>query len=455
MNRVTFSLLAALIVAGLTSKPTIAIAEDGDSSGQVETSAASAAPVPTEALVRITAKPEAARILLDGEPLDVRDPAKRLAFGEHEIRAEGKESGWARWVGSLRFSVATPQDQTVPINLEQRERRYRGRWLPQDEALRLEEADYRAARIDRPIALKLAANDQALKSLRAGGLSAEQLHAVLRIGDRIDFRTPERSWLVWKRHEERDAAFNEAVAALLAGRQGEQLFKDHGGMLAAEAALKDAGLPALAFALHGARNKLPHLDLGGNQLGRNGESIARVAADGALTILARADGRFGVQGLPLKKIGDLYVGVAPPGNDPIRIEWDQRPQRLLVIADKAINFGTDKIPDALQIGEKRVFGLARDRSVDALVRISSGPDYEGARREDIRREGPLAAQIDLAKDEVGPNKAPGDYQRIWLVTLAAQEGATQRQISARYKVTSSEKDVKGDAFLRHGAPRGK
>jgi hypothetical protein len=464
MNRIKFCLLAVLFVAGFASKLTAGIAQTTDPGGKV---AATAQPFeskdpgagkplpPSDALVRITTKPEAAQILVDGAPLDLRDAAARLAFGDHEIRAIGKADGWSRLIGARRFTVSTPQEQRIELDLDQRERFYRGKWLAEAEALRQEDADYRAARIGRPVALKLTASDQALKSLRAGGLTAAQLHAVMRIGDRFEIVASGRSWKIWKRHAELDPAFAEAFAALLKGRPTEELFKEDSGMHAVEAALSDASLAALAFALHAARTNLPHLDLGGAQLGRNGESIARAAADGALTVVARVAGRFGVQGLELKKIGDLYIGVAPPGNGAIRIEWDALPKRLLVVADQAMALGTDQVPAALRMGEKRIIALVRDRSVDSLVRISSGPEYQDVYRENILREGPLAAQIDLSKDEVGPNKAPGNYSRIWVVKFGGTQGATQRQINARYQVTDSEKDIEGDKFLRRRAPSGK
>ncbi len=464
MNRMTLCFLAAVLLAGLAPNPAHAVAQEGGPGAKAQAAPPSAEtnhpgaekPLPpSNAPVRIATKPKAAKILVDGAPLDVQNPVASLAFGDHEIQAFGRAESWARLVGVQRFNVSTPQEQTIELVLDQRERFYRRKWLPEAEALRYEEADYRAARIERPVALKLAASDKVLKSLRASGLTATQLNAVLREGDSIEIAGSGGSWKLWKRHAALEPAFAEAVAAFLRGKPVEALFKDDSGMEAAEATLADASLPALAFALHAARATPPHLDLTGAQLELKGESIARSMADGALTLVAQADGQFGVHGLELKKVGDLYIGVAKPGNDPIRIEWDKRPKRLLVVADHGLALGTEQVPASLRMGEKRVIALARDRSVDSVVRISSGPEYQGVRRETIRREGPLAAQIDLSKDEVGPNKVPGEYNRIWVVKIGGAGGATQRQISARYRVTSTEKDFEGDAFLRHGGVKEK
>jgi hypothetical protein len=215
-------------------------------------------------------------------------------------------------------------------------------------------------------------------------------------------------------------------------------------------------LTDLAFALHRARTDLAFLDLEAGRLAAQEETILRCAADGPLTIVVAAGEQPQIPGEVSRIADGLWLSRVAPGDGLLTLAWREKPDRVLVVSDAAAPFGPMAEPQAqLLINEKQILPIAPRAEVERLVRLSEGPDYETPLRQIFETDGPLAAQIDYSRDEIGPNDHYGDYRRTWLVSFRTDVGVTQRQVTTNYRVVDRKKDFTTDNFLRRNGLGGK
>ena len=120
--------------------------------------------------------------------------------------------------------------------------------------------------------------------------------------------------------------------------------------------------------------------------------------------------------LPILDILRSYLGIEE-GDREFLIK--KKLQEKLLQLDEQFKSHLPPLQDllSLKIDEKAFVKLADGVEVKYVVRLSNGPDYDGWERHNFARTGPFAAQMDLAKAEVGPQKKHGDYQRQWLCAL--------------------------------------
>ena len=278
---------------------------------------------------------------------------------------------------------------------------------------------------------------------------AQGLHSLLRVGDRIRFSRGSREWLVWKRNATVEEDFTMAVEAM---QQGAALTlpweKDPAAALRIE--VEKDPVAAIALALHRKRADMPILYLSQNQLASSGETFPRSKADEELTLIAKGGQKISAAGMEIRTWAGVTVGRIPAGDGVMAVQWQKPPEKLLVVSDTPAKLAVPAAADVLQIREKKIVTLAAGYNVYELTRLSAGPDFpEGWSRKLFKPTGPLAAQMDLSQDEIGPHDREGAYRRTWLVRYrTADRGAHQRQLDCRYEVSGNPKDFSSDRFLR-------
>ncbi|MDD2320993.1 MAG: hypothetical protein PHO83_13195 [Geobacteraceae bacterium] len=320
--------------------------------------------------------------------------------------------------------------------------------LSHDEMLRREAVRYRSQKIANPVSLHARVTGQAMSELRSTSRVASNLHQVMRVGDRIVFEPNGSSRTLWKRNREITPEFRAAVAALLKGKKVELPWQSETERRRVSVTIKSNTLAGLAFALHRARAVLPLVDLSAGQLAANGETIQRTRKDGTITLLIEGGAGLQIPGTVLKIGKNLHLARITAGNGPLVLRWQNSPDQLLAISDSSSPFSNLAAVGDLQIQEKRILSIVKGAQVKSFIRLSSGPAYKGWQRQEFAPSGPLSAQLDLSRDEVGPHDRSGKYQRLWIVTCQVDGGLTQRQVASSYTVIEKKKKFGSDKFLR-------
>jgi hypothetical protein len=65
--------------------------------------------------------------------------------------------------------------------------------------------------------------------------------------------------------------------------------------------------------------------------------------------------------------------------------------------------------DLSKTGYAKIIGLRVRRTVTALTRLTSDPDYIGWHRQHMEPDCPFTDRMNLAKDEIGPHETQGLY----------------------------------------------
>lgn len=405
-------------------------------------------PPPTHGRVRVEPEPANAMLQFRGRDLGLgAQDLGALAPGTHRVSGVATLGPGLRLTGAREFAVAAGEDLRVELLLAQRERLFEGEWLAEAEALRREERRYQGQRVRQPIAVDLYPSGGALEALRRDDRLHDALFALLRVGDRVTVHAAGGSWGVWKRHREVTPEFTASVEALRSVTAPAQPWSSDPARTVRVQATADP-LATMAFALHGARNLVPHLDLEAKQLEAGGVRIARSLADGPVTVVVLGGQGVVAPGASLESFGPLRFGEVTASNGDIELRWQATPRRVLLVADTA---GPVRVPDQvaeLPVGQRELVKLAPGVRVQRLERLSSGPDFEGWQREVFNTSGPLGFQLDLTSDEIGPHPTPGAYRRIWLVGYEQDGQRSQRQIAIAYRVGTDATGHEIREFIR-------
>jgi hypothetical protein len=398
--------------------------------------------------VRFATRPAGGQILFGDEPLDAAAPRiDGLKPGTYKVHGVKDLDALTRLTGERTFSVpvgGSKKPLEVVVPLTQRQLRYDNTWMDAAAALRREARRYGAQRVARPVEVKVRLTAAEHQALAQDPHLAEALDAILRVGDRVRFEQGGQTWTLWKRDRAITPAFRLAVDAFCAGTAAPDWW--HAAPAQVVRAQPDLGAIALALA-RGLGD--PLLDLGRTQLSDRGETVYRDAADGRLTLVVLGTQGLSVSGAETESFGPLTLARVAPGSGPLRLAWTHRPERLVVAAPAHLAAVTPPPAGAaLKADEKRIVRLADAGQVQQLVRFTRGPDHPGWQRETTRHGGPLAGQMDLSRDELGPNGVAGEYRRAWVLVLKTAAGTTQRQVQTSYRVLSAIKDPTGDRFLR-------
>jgi len=409
-------------------------------------------PEPTSALVHMTTNPPGGQVFLANRPMGQgKVNLGRLPFGTYSVRGVKTLNDLQRLVGEMSFTLKEDRPYQLTLPLTQPQRQFAGQWYPEAQALQREQRRYQSQRVARPLLVEL--NSADLQTLRAAESEAlvNALHGLLRVGDRIQVTQADKTWLVWKRHLQPSPEFKAMVAALVAGNRYSLPFAADTVEKVVSTLPGTQPLTELAFALHRARAQRALLDLAQPQLAAIGTKIQRSLADGPLTIIAASDSELSLPGSPRQLAKGLWLTEIAAADDPVELNWAAPPQHLLVVSDSGSPL-VGQLPGALLLAfEKQIVALAEGVKVQHLVRLSNGPDYPAWHRQEFVLEGPLAGQLDLSRDELGPNEHFGDYQRIWLITYQNQGQLTQRQLAGRYQVVKEKKEFGSDKFLRRNS----
>ncbi|MFO8141819.1 MAG: PEGA domain-containing protein [Marinobacter sp.] len=407
--------------------------------------------IPTSGFVIIRTRPQDGSIYMDGKKIGTGEvELPDLPFDNYTLQGALVTSPYERRFTETTLTHSETGPYTFTLFLDRYQRKIDDRWIDEKEALAIEQARYEQNRSDNPIGLKAKLSESAYQAITGVDGVAEILHHSLRVGDRIQFEYDNRTWLLWKRHDQITPEFNAAVEAFVAGNPHTDPWKADDPAAWALPADHQHILNAIVFGLHGSRGDMPLIDLGGEQLGEDHETIYRTKIDGPLTLVAEDGEIVSINGSapPSPLIADLLVVHLPPDNSPLRVDWKQAPERLLVVSDASIDFMHSPDNRTLQVHEKTLVDLVEDREVKELVRISEGPDYGGWQRVRIKHSGPMADLINLNHDEIGPHQTAGTYRRIWLPRYIQEDGLSQRQLEAAYQVGGGIKDFESDVFLR-------
>ncbi|WP_158247328.1 PEGA domain-containing protein [Geothermobacter hydrogeniphilus] len=408
-------------------------------------------PVPTRGTAQVHTDPPGGSVFFQGRKLGKGSvDLGRLPFGRYRVKGVKQLDARNRLVGEVSFRLKRDKTYRVTIPLDQQQRRYHDKWLPRAEALRLEQQNYSGQRVANPVAIDMTLDDAALATFGGPDQLVQALNAILRVGDRVTVKRGGTRWLLWKRDARPDPEFKDMATALFAGATGTLPWAADPAAVTVRLSAGDSSPAGLAFALHRARTPLPLLDLADEQLAAGGETISRSQADGVLTLVVEAKTAPQMDGSSVKAAEGLWLAQIPAGSEPLRLAWKEKPRRLLLVSDTPAPFDARVPETSLLINEKKIVNVAGRARVEKLVRLSDGPDYEHWQRQEFTVSGPLAAQLDLSRDEVGPNGRFGDYRRIWLVNYRNGEALSQRQVMASYRVVDQKKDFSSEKFLRRG-----
>ncbi|WP_200193406.1 PEGA domain-containing protein [Halorhodospira abdelmalekii] len=431
-------------------------------SRSIELEAVPVAEEPSHGRATVTPEPESARVFFQGRDLGVgSQELEPLTPGTYSVAGVRLINNRQRLTGAVDFTIEAGDERVVALRVNRRERRFEGEWLSEVEALRREQRRYRQQRSERPFAVQMEDAEAAVELLRERDDLGEALMAMLRVGDRVTLKTADETWQIWKRHREQTADFAAAVAALQRGGTYASPWADDSVEIVQ---VEDSGadpLATLVLALHRARAPNPLLDLHADQFAESAKAaqdrlrVARNRADGQLTVLVHGGEAPALSEGTLRTFGDLHFATLAPGRGAIELNWEQRPERVLVISDRPGLLRPIGEVEPLLLEQRRWLSFLNPRAaatVTTLQRFAYGPEVEGGWSHRVLRKGenPLDFQLDLTGDAIGPHKKPGLYQRAWILEYK-EEGEvtpTQRQVQIQYRVHSDAEDGVLDDFLR-------
>ncbi|MEZ4599571.1 MAG: PEGA domain-containing protein [Syntrophotaleaceae bacterium] len=405
--------------------------------------------IPTHGRVQIQTSMAGASIFVDGKLVGKgRADLPAVPFGSHRVQATLHLDAVTRLVAEAGLTISEAENHLLQLQLTVRERLFKGRWMAESEALAQEDAHYRAHKVANPVTLHARLTPEALQMLREKQDADRFLHEMMRVGDRLLIEGNGGKWNIWKRSPELTPDFKLLVGALQSGRPVQMPWKKEKEVRSSVIKIGSDVLPALAFGLHEARTVLPLLHLAGGQIGARGETLQRNPGDGEITLLVLGGDDLVLPGKVAKPGEGLSLARIPAGKGQLQLQWQVSPKRVLAISDADAPFSLPSALEDLQINEKRILPIASQVKVGRLVRWTTGPDYQGWKRQEFTTSGPFADQLDLSRDEIGPHERSGAYRRLWLVIYSLEGGSSQRQVEASYQVIDQLKDNRSDRFFR-------
>lgn len=404
--------------------------------------------IPTSGAVTIKTDPAGGKIYFeDKEAGQGSAELGVLAFGSYRVHGEKMLDSLNRLVGETTFDVKKATAQTAILPLNQKQSLFEQQWMPTREAERREEKRYRKQRVGRAVALTVPLSDTARKVLTEQKNLAAQLHTILRVGDRLNFITGGREIKVWKRNSQITPAFQLEVADVLGKVKSVFRWKTDNAEVSETVTGGKAILADIALLLHSKRHVIPLCDLNRAQLSGSSEEIFRTGSDGPLFLVIAGGTGLTVDGQEIQGRAGVVVRRIPVAGTSVKVAWKKPPERVLLVSDRITSFQPLKA-SSLMMQEKNLVSLSKTQDVKQVLRLSSGPDYTGWKRKTLEASGPLAGQIDLRVDEIGPHALPGTYQRVWIVRYQDGAGLTQRQLAVSYQVGLELKDGSSKIFLR-------
>lgn len=408
--------------------------------------------IPTAGGLTIQAHHPDAVILFDGREVGRGSAAlDGVDFGRFRITSLRPLDRWRREQAERHIQFERDGQTRFVLDSAVEQWRWQGEWMDAGRARRLEQQAYRQLRVGDPVMLIVQISRAGLASLLETDEGVRWVFDQLRPGDRIEFRIGDERWLLWRRSNQPDPAFLESVAAIRAG--GRYSLPWSSGDDNPRTMTTRIDRPSqLAFALPAARGHAPMLDLPGEALSALSAAelnFYRARDDGAVLLLAEGGQslRLGAETLEADRFG-IYRLVLPIGNHQQTIAWRRPPERLMLMADQGPVLAAPEQVELLA-NEKRLVPIDMTQRPVRVMQYTFGPDVErtGVWDEFSADAGPGQA-LDLRQLEIGPNRANGHYQRVWLLIYDSIAGRTQRQVNARYYIGVERLETEGPGFLR-------
>lgn len=402
--------------------------------------------------IDIVTRPDGGTIYLNGKKIgEGRVKLAPPLSGNVTLSGTLQKSPYERRSGKVIVNSDSVKTGSMNLLLDRRERLFEGNWLDEEAVRALEQERYQKQRVSYCVGQVMTIGGAERRQMHTGRF-VRSLHDVLRVGDRIVFEQGRHKWLIWKRHHQITPEFRDAVAALAAGRLHKDDWIPDKPNAWRKPALHADILTAISLGLYANRERATLLDLHADQLSAQGETIWHNRADGPVTLVI-----VGGKGIALDKKAvsqvspSLRIVQVSAADAPLELGWTTPPERLLAVCDTQEDRLVKPEVRSLRIREKNIVELFTGGPVCEMTRLTTGPDSPGWERRTTKPSGPLAGQIDLRRDEIGPHDTAGDYRRIWLLKMNAAGPATQRQVSVSYPVEPNIKDGTSDDFLRRPA----
>ena len=407
-------------------------------------------PLPTSAALHIEADREGASASMDESsigtlPVDIA----ALPFGKHRISAINALTPVDRLVGTKEIDFSSTFGDVLRVPLDRKERMFEGRWYSEREALALEEAHYRTERSKTKPTVQFRAEIAPERGdvWREAGIS-DLLHESMRIGDRIEIAMGDGRWLLWKRNQKPSYEFLTVFSALAAGKAPITLpWKAEKADLAGKYQFGKDGVFGLVAAFKSLRHPVPLAYLRNWQISGSGLTIDHRVDDGDIVFVVDGGSAISLVGKEMRGISGIHLGTVKAANGPSRVTWKTRPRRLIALGTGAQIAEVKDIDAPLQRGEKRSLRLvANDQQVVSLSRFSKGPEFADGKIETFRVNPLAPVPVNLQFDEIGPHGISGQYFRAWLLTVASNDGRTQRYVEMPYAVGEEEKNYGSGKF---------
>lgn len=413
------------------------------------------------AAITIKTGPSGGTLNIDGVVVGRTPMTLELSAGQHEIRV----SAVNHKTRSMMFEVLPGEPETIDIDLEPSV-------VPQQKAVIFAE-DQAVSQPKSSVrqALKTGVDGQKPASLpvlltldldpsydiddQALGLKAKGLYGLLNSADVLVFRRQGDTGVLVKKPELGVEAFIERLLICLRNPEAAETFTFDREQKYSRAGVAGGKAPLanIMFALQRSRTDQAMLDIEKVALSPEGEMLYRTKADGQISFLSHGGSGLLVSGAKIRRYGDLAIGRLPAGNDLISMSWEEKPLRLLVVAEKKSEL--EQLDNNIRIlgREKKIFALKKTGGIQSLVQHSFGPEYQDSSREDWQPDALFNHLLSINNGEVGPHLLAGNYRRLWIVRYFDGTGVTQRQVAVNYQVLDKVKRYETDVFLRRKQPK--
>lgn len=416
---------------------------------------------PGYAPLRVSSEPIGATLSVDGDVVGQTPLTIELDAGEHRLTAAYPAHEPMRHrifvragePEAVRLSLVPQTPAThPPIRTEPARRTESSEKKPAEQDAASAETIAPVAPKPGKLLLTVRLGNTQRKALLQDPLLARELHRALRVGETVRFVLPGTMAWITKARSAYDAEFETQVKTALQTKAGGGAATDSrsGGWLIVP---KRQLVPDILMGLARARVTHPLLDLNAAQLPATGEAIQRSPADGVIAVFALDGEDIALSGAKFRVVGRLHLVDLPAGAQPLTLTWQTPPGRLLAVAQGGSRLIEKQATTELLGLEKRLVALTRDTEVLRLVQLTAGQPVRGWDRRELTDNRWGAARLDLSQAELGPHEQPGEYDRIWVVTYADEQGVTQRQDGLHYRVTDRMKESDDNPFLRRAPAR--
>lgn len=410
---------------------------------------------PTSGPITIEAHHPDAEIILDNEEIGAgREALEDLAFGKHRVESVRQLAEWRRERAEQNIRFEREASDVLRLRNPVVEYLYQGRWMEAEEALQEEASAYQSARTAEPVYLHASLEESVAEELAGFDDLGSWLHSLMRPGDRLVLDTGQAEVLLWARANQPDLAFEEAATAFQNINDHQPPWRERHGPEPREVTISE---PAdLSFALLAARPHSPMLalELAALEALEGKAPIVQAVSDGHVRLLIEGGSGLRLNGEEMDAGAfQLIDHPLSPDGASFLLEWDEAPERLLVMPETGNHISA---PSDIQLlrGEKKLVTIPLDMVPERARQLTqrlSEPAFSRWHTLDSQL-GP-GRVLDLREVELGPHAQKGQYRRTWILELERNSGVTQRQVSVDYFIGERAIETESGLFLRRDENR--